>query len=81
MQSLKFRPFVDPEKLHLRKIEFFIYSEKHWKLKGEKMGINLPPHAICMQSQKFVSFVDLEKLNCIDNSSEKLQFNTHIAVL
>jgi len=44
MQSLKFRPFVDLEKLRLRKSNFLILEKNRWVSTYQQLN------AICMQS-------------------------------
>jgi len=52
-----------PEKPEFTKKLNFLYSLVKFSkfLRKNTMGIGLPPHAICMQSMKFMPFVDPEK--------------------
>jgi len=47
MQSVKFRPFVDPKKLRLWKIKYLVFFCKNTGVK-KLIGIKIPPpHVIC----------------------------------
>jgi len=60
MESLKFSAFVDPDVR--KKIIFFCFLKINWKSrKKNSMGIDLPQNVICMQSFKFMAFVDPKK--------------------
>jgi len=66
--------------LHLRvqKIDFCMEKNFSFFLKKnykKYMGIDLPPHAICMQRLKFVPFVDPEQPPPSQSVAELVQFD------